>query len=95
MKWIKSNCLNGKNFKDNSLEFAEGNGYRAQAMIIKKEQIFTEKLFGDFDIAIQVFDLNWNQIDEKKIEGMNGNKEGALKQLNKLKQKVETEYLVK
>jgi hypothetical protein len=74
------------------LEFAQNNNYKFQAEIVKKEHIFGEKLFGDFDVHCRVFDHNSNQIDVKEYVGMNGTFKGAKKLLDKCKQHVLEKY---
>jgi len=92
MKWEKFDL--GKNMKEDLLETAKNDNYKFQAQIIKKVHIYGERLFGDFDIILTVFQLNSNNVETFKIIGLNGNFKGAKKQLIKLKEKALIKYSV-
>ena len=91
MKWKKFDL--GKTMKEDLIETATNGEYKFQAEIVKKVNLFGEKLFGDFDIRVSVFDINSNFVDKLELKGMNGNFSGAKNQLNKLKKKALTKYV--
>ena len=92
MKWEKFNL--GKTMKEDLLETAKNDKYKFQAQIIKKLHIFSDKLFGDFDVLLTVFNHKGEQIETYSLEGMNGTFKGAKSQLSKFKEKALVKYLV-
>jgi phage gp45-like len=77
------------------LEFIENDNYKAQAEVIKKENIFTEqtKLFGDYNITVTVYDNATNRaIDKIETLGLNANEKQMKNRLNKMKSSMTDKY---
>ena len=65
-----------------------------QIVVVKKENIFNnqDKLFGDYDIELGVFDSFGKRIEGEKIKGLNANTKQLENTLNKLKLEYEKKY---
>lgn len=75
------------------LQTRENESYRATLEVIKKENIFnSNKLFGDFDIVLEVYDKCNKQYYHNDLIGLNGNYKAAIKNANKLKDDVNKRY---
>lgn len=87
MKWNREQ-INNESFIDTF----ESGKYTLQGIVLKKENIFNfQKLFGDFDIELNIFE-NGKIIANEKLEGLNGNIKQATNVLNRMKNKYEVMY---
>lgn len=87
--WNREKCL-----KDSFIDTKVFNNNTVQIVVIKKENIFEtcNKLFGDYDITVTVFNEQGIAIEEKKIEGLNANDKQMKNVLNKLRLEFENKY---
>ena len=93
VKWQKYD-FGSKILEDDVLEFYENQNYKFQAQIFKKINIFGEKLFGDFDIELVVFDKNGKEIETYRLYGLNGSSKGAISVLSRFKESALQKYPV-
>lgn len=80
-------------FKNCLLQTIENERYRALLQIVKKENIFEgQRLFGDFDITVRVYDKYNNEIYRNELLGLNGNYKNAEKHGKIFKKDVNERY---
>lgn len=88
MSWVEEKL----GVSDCVLEYLANDKYKAQAEVIGKVPIYGQKLFGDYDICVTVFNEYDKAIETKEMKGLNGNYKMAYNSLNKLKQEIQSKY---
>lgn len=78
--------------KECVLQFGENDSHKFQAELVKLEPIFGSYVFGNFDLNVSVFNKEGQPIENFTLNGLNGKFKGALRQLEKLKEKALTQY---
>lgn len=83
-----------KYLKDSFIDTEVFDNKIVQIVVIKKENIFetSNKLFGDYDIELGVFNSFGKIVEEKKIKGLNASVKQMENTLNKLKSECEKKY---